>query len=191
MRLRTRARFRWQGRTVAVLTVIWLLLWGHLNLVTISSGILLGYLVSVVFPLPAVLFSGRLRPWGVLRLAARLGVHLVTASFQLAAYSLRPRLRIRPGVVRVDLTTSSDLIQVMTAAIVSLVPGTIVVESPRHPRRLYLHVFDLSGPGAVEAERLDALKAEYDILRAFGSDAELERSAAALRESRDSKEKVR
>ncbi len=180
LRLRTRVRFRLQGRTVVALALIWVLLWGHLNLVTVVSGLLVGYLVSVVFPLPAVLFDGRLRPLGALRLLGRLFADLVSASYALVRYSLRPRLHLRPGVVRIDLTTTSDLVQVMTAAIVSLVPGTIVIEAPRTERRLYLHVFDLDGPGAVEAERYDAMKAENTVLRAFGSDAELARSNAAL-----------
>ncbi len=181
VRLRTRVRFRWQGRTIAVLTVVWILLWGHLNLVTLASGAVVGYLVSVVFPLPAIQYRGRVRPWGVLRLGGRLVADLVSASFALVRYSVRPRLQLRPGVIRIDLTTSSDLIQVITAAIVSLVPGTIVVDAPRTERRLYLHVFDLAGPAAVTTERFDALRAEHTVLRAFGTDAELARSEAGLR----------
>ncbi len=184
MRLRTRARLRWQGRTVAALTIVWLLLWGHLNLVTLLSGIVLGYLVSVVFPLPAFLYDGKVRPIGVLRLLWQLFSHLVLASFDLASYSLRRTVQMRPGVVRIDLTSHSDLVQVMTAALVSLVPGTIVVDAPRHERRLYLHVFDLKGPDAVANEVLDALGAEVAVLRAFGSSAELERAEANLRERR-------
>jgi len=169
---------------VAALTIVWLLLWGHLNLVTLLSGIVLGYLVSVVFPLPAFLYDGKVRPIGVLRLLWQLFSHLVLASFDLASYSLRRTVQMRPGVVRIDLTSHSDLVQVMTAALVSLVPGTIVVDAPRHERRLYLHVFDLKGPDAVANEVLDALGAEVAVLRAFGSSAELERAEANLRERR-------
>jgi multicomponent Na+:H+ antiporter subunit E len=186
MRLRTRVRFRWQGRTTGALALVWVLLWGHVNLVTIGSGILVGYLVSVVFPLPAVHFHGRLRPLGAVRLVVRLLAQLVSASLTLVRYSLRRRVELRPGIVRVDLTCPSDLVQVMTAAMVSLVPGTIVVEARRTERRLYLHVFDLPDAGAADRERRHALAAERLVLQSFGSDADLERSAKALAAGKES-----
>ncbi len=184
MRVRTRARFRWQGRTIAALTVVWVLLWGHLDLTVVLSGVLVGYLVSVVFPMPAVLFSGRLRPLGCLRMVAWLLRELVVASFRLAAYSFRRDVAMRPGIVRVDLLTSSDIVHVLTAALVSLVPGTLVVEAPRRERRLYLHVFDLDGGHGAEAERRHAMKAELMALSAIGSDAELARARARQQELR-------
>ena len=46
-----------------------------------------------------------------------------------------------PGIVRVDLKADSDLYQVNTAELVSVVPGTIVVDARQRSRILYLHVF--------------------------------------------------
>jgi multicomponent Na+:H+ antiporter subunit E len=156
------------------------LLWGRLNAVTLLSGIVVGYLVSVIFPMPAIPFSGRFRPVGMIRLVVRLLADLVPASLAIVGYALRPHLELRPGIVRVDLTSRSDLVQFGTAAIVSLVPGTIVVEAPRRERRLYLHVFDLPDEAAVERERRAALIAERTVLRALGTDEEIARSEAAI-----------
>ncbi len=169
-------RFRWQGRAVVVLTLVWVLLWGRVDLVTVLSGVLVGYLVGVVFPLPPVRVVGRLRPFGLVRLLGRLLIDLTSASWRIAKAIWNPGTVLRPGVIRVDLTTRSDLVQVATAAMVSLVPGTLVVEAPRSTRRLYLHVFDLSNPGAADQERERALEAERLVLGAIGSDAEIRRS---------------
>ena len=41
-------------------------------------------------------------------------------------------------------------IEVVVAELISLVPGTVVIEVVRNPRRLYLHVIDLIADDAVE-----------------------------------------
>ena len=60
------------------------------------------------------------------------------------------------------------------AQLISIVPGTLVVEVSRHPRILYLHVFDLPDEDAVEHQRAHALAVERRFVRAFGSAADVE-----------------
>lgn len=168
---RRRLRWAFQPRQMAVLTVVWLVLVGEVNLVTVVGGLLIAWLVTVVFPLPPITWDGRLRPWGMIVLVARLLADLATSSVKLALVAFSRRMP-RPGIVRVPLLSDSDLYQVNTAELASVVPGTIVVDARRRDRLLYLHVFDLPDPSRSGEVVHDTLMLEKRVLDALGSRAE-------------------
>ena len=168
-----RLRFRFQWRAVILLAAIWVLLWGDASLLNILYGALLGWLVSVVFWLAPIRYYGTVHPWRLLVLMATQLKELAVASLQLATVAFRPRVQLRPGVVRVELRSNNDLYQVGLAQLISIVPGTLVVEVVRRPRLLYLHVFDLPDDAAIEAERNQALSLERRLVEAIGSAAEI------------------
>ncbi|MFP5417381.1 MAG: Na+/H+ antiporter subunit E [Actinomycetes bacterium] len=168
----TRKR-RFQPKAVGLLTLVWLLLVGEVNLVTVVGGALLAWLVTMVFPLPPLHYAGRLHPVGLVRLAAHLVADLAVSSVRLAAYAFGRRTP-RPGVVRVNLRSDNDLYQVNTAELASVVPGTIVVDARARRRILYLHVFDLPDPVERQAVVADTLALERRVVAALGSRAELE-----------------
>lgn len=169
-----RLRLRFQGRAVLLLAAVWVLLWGEASLLNIIYGLLLGWLVTVVFWLPPIRYYGRVRPWRVATLVAVVLRDLAVASVQLAAVAFRPSVHLRPGIIRVPLRSNNDLFQVAVAQLISIVPGTLVVEVSRRPRILYLHVFDLPDAAAIDRQRAQALAIERRVVRAFGSDSEVE-----------------
>lgn len=177
-RQRRRLRFRFQYRQVAVLTLVWLALVGDVTLVTVGGGVLISWLVTVVFPMPPVHYYGRLRPWGIVKLFVALLRDLATSSWRLAGYALAGR-PVSPGIVRVGLNTHSDLYQVNIAQLVSVVPGTIVVDARRRTRVLYLHVFDMPHEGDAAQVVADTHGVERRLLHAFGSAAEIRALGAA------------
>ena len=172
-------RWRLQLRAILLLAAVWVLLWGELSLINVLYGLVLGWLVSVVFWLAPIRYYGAIHLGGLARLAALQLWDLATASFQLAVVAFRPKVELRPGVIRVRLRYNSDLYQVATAELISIVPGTLVIDAPRHPRLLYLHVFHLPDHKAIRKQREHALKIEERVVRAFGSEDELR--AADLR----------
>lgn len=174
--LRRRLRWRLQWRAVLLLALVWVLLWGEASLLNILFGLVLGWVITVVFWLAPIRYYGRIRPWGVVRLVTAQLRDLAVASVQLAIAAFRPTLRIRPGIIKVRLNSNSDLFQVMVAELISIVPGTLVVETVRRPRLLYLHVFDLPDRGAARAQRHHALAIEERVIRAFGSEHDLRAS---------------
>ncbi|HHU38664.1 MAG TPA: Na+/H+ antiporter subunit E [Propionibacterium sp.] len=169
--LRARSRLRWQPRQVAVLTVVWVVLWGQVNLVTILGGILVAVGITLVFPLLPIEWGGRLHPWGAVVLVGHLLKDLAVASFRLAVFAFGRNMPT-PGIVRIDLRSDSDLYQVNTAELVSVVPGTIVVDARRRSRTLYLHVFDLPDAELRDQVVADTLALERRVVRALGSRAE-------------------
>lgn len=171
-------RRRPQWRMAFVTAVVWVLLWGDLSLANLVSGFLLGLLITWVFPLPPIPFGGRFRPWGHTVLVVGLLRDLVRSSFVVAAQAFHFGHTMTNAVVRVDLRTHSDLYLTLTSELVSLVPGSLVMEARRQESVLYLHVMDVRSAADVADARRMVLAAEARVIRAFGTDAEIARLKA-------------
>jgi multicomponent Na+:H+ antiporter subunit E len=174
----TLARRRPQLRMSIMTAVIWVLLWGHLSLANLVSGFLLGLLITWVFPLPPIDFHGRFRLWPHTKLIAILLFDLVRSSFVVAAQAFRFGHTMRNAVVRVDLRTHSDLYLTLTSELVSLVPGSLVMEARRQESIVYLHIMDVRSDEDITTARRKVLEAEERVVRAFGSDDEVATLAA-------------
>jgi multicomponent Na+:H+ antiporter subunit E len=158
---------------IVVLTAVWVLLWDQLSVFILITGVLLAIGVSLVFPLPPIELHGRIRPLGLIRLGARLLADLVRSSLTVVALVFRVGSPPRSAIVRVQLRSHADLYMTQTAELVSLVPGTIVLEVHRSTHTLYLHVLDAVEPADLDRAVHDALEAEARVLRAFGSAEEI------------------
>jgi len=169
-----RAAWRFQWATIAWLTVVWVLLWGDVTWGNVVNGVLLGLLVTLGLRMTPVDFHGRVHPGALAVLLGRFVYDLVRASFEVSIVALRPRYTPRGAVICVQLRSHSDIYLTMTAELVSLVPGSIIVEAHRLTGRLYVHVLDVETSGGIEKARQNVLDQEARILRALASDDELE-----------------
>jgi multicomponent Na+:H+ antiporter subunit E len=168
-----RARVRDRLVAIGALTAVWMLLWGVFSWATFLGGLVVSAVVVTVFPLPPVTFAGRLRPVGLARFAGRFLIDLVRASAQLAWTAVRFRYRPRSAVIAVPLAVRSDLNITLCGEAVSLIPGSLIVDTDRAAGVLYIHVFDVSDHHAVERFRREVHALEARIVRAVGSAAEL------------------
>ncbi|MCX6406527.1 MAG: Na+/H+ antiporter subunit E [Propionibacteriales bacterium] len=139
---------RW--RIVVGLTAIWLLLWGAVTPTLVVGGVLTSVLVLMLFPFPQAPWRWTLRPWPTLTMLLRFVVDLVRASVQVSWLALRPAAPPRSAVVRVPLETRNELLVTVTAELVSLVPGSLLVELDPEQPALYLHVLDARSPEHLE-----------------------------------------
>lgn len=163
------------------LTIVWSMLWGEVTVLNVIGGLIVATLVIVVFPFPSVDLHGRFRPLSALVLFARFLFDLVVASFQVAWIAIRPIAPPRSAVIEVHLVGKSDLLQVMTGELVSLVPGSLLIELDADTGRMWLHVLDGSTPEAIESARHKARLQEHRVLAAFGSREDYETSRDQLR----------
>ncbi|NES28380.1 Na+/H+ antiporter subunit E [Micromonospora terminaliae] len=168
-------RRRDQAIALGWLVAIWVLLWGDLSWGNLLAGLVIGAAVLLFFPLPPVTFGGRLRPGALLVLAVTFAGELVTASLHVAAVALRPGYVPRGAVIAVPLRVRTDLNLALTAEVVSLVPGTLILEVDRDRGVLYVHVLDVRGPEDLTASRERVLAVERRVVRAVGSPAEVRR----------------
>ena len=178
-----RRTLRFHLATTLWLTTVWVLLWGGLSVANVLGGLVVAMVVTVVLPMPVIEFHGRVHPLSLLYLAYRFVTDLVAASFQVAFRALDPRSLPHGAVLAVHLRSHSDLYLTLTSELVSLVPGSIVVEAHRITGMLYVHVLDVPMAGGVEKARQHVLDTEARVLRAFASDEELREANLARRPS--------
>lgn len=161
-----------QPRAVATIALAWVLLWDRVTWGNVVNGVLVGLLVTYAFPLPSIEFQGRLRPHRVLLLVAHFLVDLVGASWQVMRLAFGRRSP-RNAVIEVQLRSRSDFYLTLTAELVALVPGSVVVDARRSTSVLYLHLLDVRGESAIEAQRAHVLAIERRVVRALGSREEI------------------
>ncbi|ROT32836.1 Na+/H+ antiporter subunit E [Micromonospora sp. HM5-17] len=166
-------RARDQLITIAWLVTVWSLWWGEFSWGNVVGGVLVATVVLVVFPLPPVTFEGRLRPLALAHLVVRFVIELVVASVQVGWAAVRPRYRLRNAIVGVRLRIPTDLNLTLTAEVLSLVPGTLIIETERKTGTLYLHVLNVRDATDVAAARTSTHALEARLVRAIGSPAEL------------------
>jgi len=164
-----------QWHALVLLTAVWVLLWGDLSWANVLAGAAIAVSVVTLFPLPPVDMHGTVRPWRALVLVGRFVADLFQASFEVAAKAFRPGPPPHGAIVAVRLRNPEDAYLTITAVMSSLVPGSLVVEARRATGVVYLHVLDVDAVGGPEAVRRDTLALEERVLRAFASDAVLQR----------------
>ena len=159
-----------QPTSLAWLTLLWVALWGDISVANILSGLALAVAVSLVFPLPPVRMRLRIRPTWLVRLVVRFFSDVVVASVQVAWTTVTLRGASRNAVIAVDLETPSDFVLTVVAEMVSLVPGSIVVEVRRSSHTLFLHVLDARDERGVERARRRTYALERRVVYALGAD---------------------
>lgn len=166
-------RRRDQAIALGWLGLIWVLLWGDVSWGNLLGGLVVGAAVLLFFPLPPVTFGGRLRLGALFVLAATFAGELVSASVRVAAVAVRPGCRPHSAIVAVRLRVRTDLNLALTAEVISLVPGTLILETDRDRGVLYVHVFDVRDPEDLAKSRDRVLAVERRIVRAIGSAEEV------------------
>lgn len=165
----------WQPRTIIALALVWVLLWDRITLGNAVNGLLVGAVITRVFPLPPIEFHGRLHPWGLTVLLTLFLRDLVSAAIQISVATLSPKPSRGGSIVEVQLRNRSELYMTIISALVSLVPGSIVVEARRSANIIYVHGFHVTTPEGMEMLRQDVLGIETRLMRAIGTAEEIAR----------------
>jgi multicomponent Na+:H+ antiporter subunit E len=174
-RLADRTRGGWQPRAIIAIAVVWLLLWDRLTLGNAVNGLIVGAVITQVFPLPSIQYFGRIRPWRLTVLLWRFLVDLVMAAIEISIATLDHHPPKGGSIVEVHLRVPSEFYMTIISALVSLVPGSIVVEARRTANVLYVHGFHVTTPEGLDELRQDVIDIETRVVRAFGTDEEVER----------------
>ncbi|WP_166741603.1 Na+/H+ antiporter subunit E [Cumulibacter soli] len=164
-----------QPRTVIAVALVWILMWDKLSWGNVINGLLIGVLVTVVFPLPSIEYYGRPRPLRVFVLVVSFMWSIVVASLHVAAMALRPTPPPRGSIIEVKLRTRSDLYLTLVAVMTVLVPGSVVIEVRRSAGTLYVHDVDAVDETTLEQRRAAILDLERRLVLAIGTSEEIER----------------
>ena len=149
------------------LTIVYIALWGDLSVANLLAGLTVGTLIMVVLPLPRIPVSGRLHPLSLAELIVVASYYAIESSLQIAWFAIRPAPPPVSGVLRVYLSTRSDLVLVLCTDVLNLIPGTIVLEIDRQRCIVYVHVLDVSSAAAVDKFYRTTRQVERLLIEAF------------------------
>jgi multicomponent Na+:H+ antiporter subunit E len=166
------------------LIALWVLLWDHVDALTIVTGVVLAIAVTRLLYLPPVLLSGRFNPWRALLLGLRMMFDVAVASLQVAFLALDPRSKPMNAIIAVQLLTRSDLVTTLTSEAISVVPGTVVVDIDRERGLLYLHALGTRTEADLERTHRSVLGTEERIVLAIGTREQAGSVLAARRDRR-------
>lgn len=130
----------------AALVVVWVLAWGDLSVANVLSGAVVGVLLLATFPVGRLPDRGgrTLHLGPAVRLLGVFLANLVASNVAMAREIVTGGRRIETGVVACPLRVDSDGVATFLANVLSLSPGTLVLEVDHGPPVLYLHVLHMA-----------------------------------------------
>lgn len=83
------------------------------------------------------------RVWSAVKLLFLFVKELILSSIAVIMHIVRPKLKIRPGIVSVTTELRSDWEITLLACLITLTPGTLTLEVSPDQRTLYIHAMDI------------------------------------------------
>ena len=94
-----RDRLHSRPLSILLMVVVWCALWGSVHPMTLVGGLLFGFLITVVFPLPPLHWEGRVRPVGVVVMIAHLLWDLVRSSWRMLQLAFERKVDLNAGII--------------------------------------------------------------------------------------------
>ncbi|ASO22633.1 multicomponent Na+:H+ antiporter subunit E [Actinoalloteichus hoggarensis] len=155
------------------LTVVWVLLWGTLDVATAFAGLLVAVAVVTTFPMPAIATRLRVRPLRLLHLLGWLLADLVTSALQVSWESIRYGPRTKAGIIAVPVPSDIDHVVVAAANLISLGPGKFVLQIDRSQQVFYVYAVGLRDGAHADRVRREVLELQRLVVLAIGSDEDV------------------
>lgn len=157
---------------LAWLVLLWMLLWAQFTVLSFITGLIVAIFVTRVFRLPTVELSGRINLWYAALFVAQFLFAVMRGAVAVTMQVFNFRSQPGAAIMAVPLKYADDLVMTHVSVTSSLIPGSLVVETDRDRRILYLHVIGVRGRADVDAQRKGVLQWERRIVRALGSPAQ-------------------
>lgn len=171
---RRRISLRQELPLLVWLVVVWGALWQDFSPGNLLFGALLAVAVARLFYLPPVELSGRFNIIHAVTFGLGFVAKVAAASAQVLYQATVQGPRVRNAVVAVTLRSHQDLLVTATGHVISLIPGSLVVEVDRSTSTLYLHALNISSAEDVENLRREVRSIEAGLIRVMGTKEELE-----------------
>ncbi|MFC4599343.1 Na+/H+ antiporter subunit E [Cohnella hongkongensis] len=126
-----------------LIAMVWMLLHDVWNILTFTIGFILGFFIIFsfrrFFPTP---FYGR-KLWAIVKLIYLFGIDLFLSSIAVIGHIIRPRLNIQPGIFKMETKLRTDWELAMLINLLTLTPGSVVMEIAQEEGVLYVHAMDV------------------------------------------------
>ena len=136
-----------------LLALAWVGLNGRFTLDSLIVGAIIGRLVLVILAKGDVLSRSEVRRVErALSLLAYLLWQIVLANFRLTKDVLSVQHRMRPGVIRLPLSVTTDGEILLLSAMINITPGSVALDVSEDRQSMYVHVMNIT---SVEAAKLE------------------------------------
>lgn len=146
---------------------LWLLLWGHISVINVVTGVALVSVILLLIP-----ETGRgvtwptVRPLWAVRFFCLVLWSLFRANIDVAREVASPGSKVRTGIIAVPMDNCSDGLITLVANVLGMAPGTMPIEVTRTPPVIYVHLLHMDDP---ETMRDEITHLTHVAVRAFGS----------------------
>lgn len=155
------------------LVLVWGALWRDFSAGNLLFGALIAVAVAQAFYLPPIELSGRFNVLRALAFLLWFIKEVTVASFQVLYWAIAKGPRIRNAVIAVPLRSPSDLLMTAVGHVLSLIPGSLVVEVDRGAATLYVHAMNAPTPESVAVVRRGIQDIEARLIQVMGTKGEL------------------
>ncbi|MGP0224344.1 MULTISPECIES: Na+/H+ antiporter subunit E [unclassified Paenarthrobacter] len=166
--------FRTELPLLIWLVIVWGALWQDFSPGNLLFGALIAIVVAKLFYLPPVELSGRFNVLRAVPFALLFLGKVVAASFLVLYLAVVKGPKVRSAVVEVPLRSHSDLMVTATGHVISLIPGSLVVEVDRSTSTLYLHALNIYNQADIDKIRREVQNIEAGLIRIMGTREEVE-----------------
>ncbi|MGY2744803.1 Na+/H+ antiporter subunit E [Pseudarthrobacter sp. O4] len=170
---RKRISLRQELPLLVWLVIVWGALWQDFSPGNLLFGALVAVVVARLFYLPPVELGGRFNGLLAIPFALTFLVKVVAASFQVLYLAVAKGPKVISAVVAVPLRSHSDLLVTATGHVISLIPGSLVVEVDRSTSTLYIHGVNVRNAEDAAKLRKEVRDTEAGLIRIMGTKDEL------------------
>lgn len=122
-----------------VLTLVWVALTGNFEVINFFFGFVLSFAVMWLSQGSKEDKKYFKRVPLAISFIVYFFYELVKANLQVAVDVIRPRLYIKPGIVSYPMTVTSDFEITILVNVISLTPGTLIIDISHDRKVLYIH----------------------------------------------------
>jgi len=123
----------------------WTAITGELSVLNLAVGVVLGAVILATTRQAVGVPHYPTKVWQVLVLIAFFSWALLRANIWVARDVLRPRTRIRPAIVAVPLSATTDAEIALLAGLITLTPGSTSIDISPDRRLMYVHLINIEG----------------------------------------------
>ena len=133
-----------------IFAVAWATFFGEFTLLSLTSGLVLGYFTLwLLQPLTGGPSGYFIRVWYWIKLIVMFHYELLVSSLAVLWDIITPTHRSRPAIIEMPLDVESDAGILLVTNLISLTPGTLSIDVSEDRKTLSLHAMFADDPDAV------------------------------------------
>lgn len=164
----TGARHRFRPAFIIWLTFMWCLLMGEFTWANLAGGLLVGFGIVFLLPLPAMPVGNIQVSWGkLIRYMFTWFGELLWASIRVAWIAVRPGEMPKNAILRAPMRVENELVLSFAVVLYNLQPGGTVAEIDIANRMLTVHVLDATTQADIDREINNLVDLERRMISIF------------------------